>query len=286
MPRRVLIADDNEIIRKLVQSHIEELAGVEVCAAVGNGTEAVEAAIALRPHVLILDLAMPQLGGIQVAGALKKKLPRAKIILFTILSDAISPQMVTALGAKLVSKTDGLRALRRAVQEVLETRAGELAEALARAVRDRAIDRTHLDLLTRQFSSPLTRCGRDLKYLWVNDCYAKFLKRPVEKIVGRSILDVVGKNAFDLLQQHFDQVLRGENVSYEAEVDYESAGYRRITAAYKPTSDSSGSPDGWLAYVEDMTARTRQPGDRSSSPSLPSSNCVEPQSQGTPPEIS
>ena len=100
--------------------------GVEVCATVANGIEAIEAAIALRPDVLILDVLMPELNGIQVASALKKSLPSAKIILFTVLSDAISSQLITGLGVSLVSKVDGLaglgvlRALGRAVQDLLD----------------------------------------------------------------------------------------------------------------------------------------------------------------------
>lgn len=253
MPRRVLIAEDNETIRKLVRSQMEELPGLEVCATVANGLEAIKAALVLRPDLLILDIFMPKLNGIQAAGVLKKSLPGAKLILFTLFSDVISSQIITALDARLVSKTDGLRALGRAVQELLSNRARELDEGLSHAIRDRAIDSAHLDLLTQRFSAPLTHCSRDFKYLWVNDRYANFLRRPVHKIVGRPIVDVVGRNAFDFLRQYFDHALRGRPVSYEAQVEYKSTGHRRIAASYKPTLNRDGSPDGWLAYVEDIT---------------------------------
>ncbi|HEV2467810.1 MAG TPA: response regulator [Candidatus Sulfotelmatobacter sp.] len=259
MPRRVLIADDNDTIRRTLCSEIAQVAGIEVCATVSNGIEAVEAAVSLRPDVLIVDLLMPGLTGIQVAGILKRNLPAAKIILFTLYSDVITPQMVLALGATLISKADGLPALARALKEALDSRTREVNEGLARAVRERAIQPSDLDLLTDQVSAPLTRCSRDLKYVWGNERYANFLKRPVEKIVGRSILDIVGKSAFDSLQPYFDQVLRGENVSYEIEVEYKSAGRRKIAAAYKPTLDPNGRPDGWLAYVEDMTLQADLP---------------------------
>ena len=257
MPGRVLIADDNEMIRTMVRSHIGQLAGLEVCAAVANGMEAVEAAISLHPDVLILDVLMPKLNGIQAAHAIKKSLPAVKIVFFTVISDAVRPEILSDLGARLVSKIDGdgvLPALGRAVQELLGTRSREVDEGLARAISDRAIDAHSLDLLTRQFSAPLTRCGRDLKYLWVNEYYANFVQRPLDKIVGRSILDVVGKTAFQVLQAYFDQVLRGGDVSYKAEVEYQFAGRRHVAASYKPTFDACGSPDGWLAYIQDVTA--------------------------------
>lgn len=269
MPRRVLIADDDPRIRSLVQSQIEQLPAFEVCAAVANGTEAVEAAIALRPDVLVLDVLMPGLNGIEVAGVLKNSLPAAKIILFTLPADAMSRHMKTALGVTLVSKADGLRALRRALQEFLETRAREVDERLARAIRNGKMNPADLELLTRQFSAPLSRCGRDLKYLWVNEHYASFLKLPVEKIAGRSILDTLGKSAFDALGKYFDQALRGKLVSYDLEVQFKSVGRRRVTASYKPTFDNSGSPDGWLAYVEDITPRPSHASDLQSSTATP-----------------
>lgn len=260
MPRRILIADDNETIRRTLQSQIERVPGVEVCGMASNGIEAVEAAIALRPDVLIVDVLMPNLNGIQVAGVLKKDLPDTQVILFTLYSDLVSPQILNALGARLVSKTDGLRSLRRALREIFDIRTRhEVDESLSHALRDGATGPAQLDLLSQQISEPLTRCGRDLRYVWVNQQYSDFLRRPVEKIVGRSILDVVGKSAFDRMQRYFDEVLRGKDVSYEVELEYESAGLRHIAASYKPVAARDGSTDGWIAYVQDMTADMELP---------------------------
>jgi len=61
MPRRVLVADDSEMIRTLLRSQIEEFSGIEVCAAVANGIEAVEAAITLHPDLIILDVVISEL---------------------------------------------------------------------------------------------------------------------------------------------------------------------------------------------------------------------------------
>ena len=68
-------------------------------------------------------------------------------------------------------------------------------------------DSQQLDLLSDQIKAPLTRCSRDLRYQWVNQYYADWLSRPLDKIVGRPILEVVGKEAFQKLQPRFDRVL-------------------------------------------------------------------------------
>jgi PAS domain S-box-containing protein len=123
----------------------------------------------------------------------------------------------------------------------------------ARAQRDLHISSGHLDLLMRRTAAPLTRCNRDLRYEWVNHQYAEWLRQPVDKIVGRPILDILGTQAFQALQPRFDQVLSGNEVTYQDTMIYKGIGLRTISAAYKPTLDASGSPDGWVALVQDVT---------------------------------
>lgn len=87
---RVLIADDNPSMRGAIRLVLERIAGIEICAVAANGTQAVDAALALQPDLIILDVVMPGLNGVEAAGVLKKHLPRAKIILFTMYEDTIS----------------------------------------------------------------------------------------------------------------------------------------------------------------------------------------------------
>jgi hypothetical protein len=66
-------------------------------------------------------------------------------------------------------------------------------------------------------------------------------------------VDVLGKEAFKSLRHRFDQANGGQTVTYQADANYESIGRRRIAAAYQPTFELDGTPDGWLAFVEDVT---------------------------------
>jgi PAS domain S-box-containing protein len=122
-----------------------------------------------------------------------------------------------------------------------------------KTVRDLQIANKQLALLTSRLSAALTRCSRDLRYVWVNDNYAKWMQLAPEKIIGRRILDVFGKEAFQTLQPRFEQVLLGRNVQYKQKVSYAGIGLRHISAAYSPTLDSTGKTDGWVALVEDIT---------------------------------
>ncbi len=63
MTKRVLIADDNELMRRTIRSFLEDRGDIEICAQTVNGVETVKAAMALRPDLLILDVVMPGLAG-------------------------------------------------------------------------------------------------------------------------------------------------------------------------------------------------------------------------------
>jgi PAS domain S-box-containing protein len=124
----------------------------------------------------------------------------------------------------------------------------EVDEALRQATEQ-------LRMVTDSMAAPVTRCSRDLRYLWVSKPYADWLQRPAEKIVGQPILDVVGPEAFTHLRPHFEQVLAGQVVRYEEEVQFQGIGPRWINAVYTPTLDAQGVPNGWVAVVIDLTPR-------------------------------
>jgi DNA-binding NarL/FixJ family response regulator len=80
---RILIADDYEVAREGLQAFIERQPGWEVCASVGNGREAVEKAGELEPDIVILDMTMPELNGLDAAVQIKRRLPNTEILMFS-----------------------------------------------------------------------------------------------------------------------------------------------------------------------------------------------------------
>ena len=90
----------------------------------------------------------------------------------------------------------------------------------------------------------------------MNQYYADWLSRPLDKIVGRPILEVVGKEAFQKLQPRFDRVLGGSEVNFSDIIVYDGIGQRSISAAYRPTLDSAHAVDGWIAFVQDLTGKS------------------------------
>jgi PAS domain S-box-containing protein len=134
--------------------------------------------------------------------------------------------------------------------EESESRYRTIGEALRQATE-------HLRIVTESMAAPVTRCSRDLKYLWVSRPYADWINRPTDQIVGRPILDIIGPEAFADLRPRFEQVLGGQVVRYEEKLQYRGLGSRWISAVYTPTRDAEGVPDGWVAVVIDVTERKR-----------------------------
>jgi DNA-binding NarL/FixJ family response regulator len=88
---RILVADDHAGVRELVESMLEPT--FEVVEMVGNGKALVETALRLQPDVIITDISMPILSGIEAAKRLKESSLQAKVIFLTVHSD---PEIVLA----------------------------------------------------------------------------------------------------------------------------------------------------------------------------------------------
>ncbi|MFF0448491.1 response regulator [Streptomyces sp. NPDC004609] len=86
-PVRVLLADDEAVIRAGVRAILAGEPGIEVVAEAGNGREAVELALGHRPDVVLLDIRMPGLDGLRAAQELRRVLPEAALVMLTTFSE-------------------------------------------------------------------------------------------------------------------------------------------------------------------------------------------------------
>jgi DNA-binding NarL/FixJ family response regulator len=95
----VLICDDNESVRALVGLIVERAAGLAVVGEAADGNEAIVEARRLQPDVIILDLAMPKLSGLEAIPVLRRIAPAAQIIVFSGFASAVVAEQALALGA-------------------------------------------------------------------------------------------------------------------------------------------------------------------------------------------
>ena len=81
---RILIADDHELFRRGLRMVLEDEDDIAVVGEVGDGASAVQLAIDEAPDVMVMDVRMPQLSGIEAAIKIKESLPHTKILMLTI----------------------------------------------------------------------------------------------------------------------------------------------------------------------------------------------------------
>jgi PAS domain S-box-containing protein len=121
-----------------------------------------------------------------------------------------------------------------------------------RALRDSTVE---LRQTMNTAAVGLVRVSRDLRYISANPAYAKIAGVTAGQIVGRRVVDVMGEQAFTVIQPYVERVLRGEQVEYEAELPWLAAGKKHIHVMYTPWFDTSGQVTGWVASVSDITKR-------------------------------
>ena len=83
MGKCILIADDSPVIRKTLRQTLEREDAWEVCGEAADGREAIEKAQRLKPDVVVLDLSMPLMNGLDAARELKRLLPSLPLVMFT-----------------------------------------------------------------------------------------------------------------------------------------------------------------------------------------------------------
>jgi len=117
MRLRILLADDHEIVRRGLCALLQKQDGWEVCGEASDGREAVEMAKKLKPDVVILDIGMPYLNGLEATRQLLQHDPHFKIIVLTITdSDQVIREALNAGARGFVLKSDAARDLVSAVE--------------------------------------------------------------------------------------------------------------------------------------------------------------------------
>jgi DNA-binding NarL/FixJ family response regulator len=118
---KILIADDHTLVRQGLRKILEAQPGWEVVAEAGDGREAVQQAIQLRPDVVILDLAMPRLNGVEAVQQIERRAPGVRVLVLSMYADeAYVTRAVRAGAAGYLLKDSADTDLIRAVTAVAQ----------------------------------------------------------------------------------------------------------------------------------------------------------------------
>jgi DNA-binding NarL/FixJ family response regulator len=122
VPKRILIVDDSPVIRKTLRELLEQQSGWEVCGEAANGREGIEKAQQLKPDVIVLDLSMPVMNGIEAARELTRLLPSVPLLMCSGFETADLKREALSAGVRtVVSKSESFGDLVRSIQALLES---------------------------------------------------------------------------------------------------------------------------------------------------------------------
>jgi two-component system nitrate/nitrite response regulator NarL len=128
---KIILADDHAAVRKSVRLLMECDIDIEVVAEVTNGLDAIRAVHAYQPDLLVLDIKMPQMTGLEVLQYLRNEKHRLGIIILSNHSDQLYVAAALRLGADaFVTKSAGAEALLEAIQRVRQRICGDRPEIL------------------------------------------------------------------------------------------------------------------------------------------------------------
>jgi DNA-binding NarL/FixJ family response regulator len=156
-PARILIADDHELLRRGLVAELSQVPGWAVVAEVANGRAAVASAAQLKPDLVVLDLTMPELNGLEAARQILAADPSTRILILTAHESEQLVREVLSVGARgYVLKSDAGRILVVALQALLEG-GSFFTSSVARMVMDGYLRNEPNDASTAQMLSSRER---------------------------------------------------------------------------------------------------------------------------------
>lgn len=284
----ILIADDHELFRQTLRSFIETQSNWHVCGEASDGVEAVDKAKVLRPDIVLMDINMPRMDGLEATRVLRRDLPECKVILVTQNHTSIARQQAASVEASAsVTKSDLTKDLRAAVENVLGANQPDASEhrletedgwvrgggALGRQIREFDWTKTPLGpidkwpqslkiavqiLLTSRFAMWMS-WGPELTFLY-NDAYAKMtLGRKHPWALGKPSREV-WKEIWGDIGPRIDRVLKTGQATWDEGLllFLERSGYREETYhtfSYSPLSGDDTRVCGHLCVVTEETDR-------------------------------
>ena len=271
-PVRILIADDHEIVRRGVRSLLKSRSDWSVCGEAVDGLDAISKAKELKPDVIVLDISMPQLNGLDAARQIRKEVPQSEILILSQHGSAEMERTALSAGARAyVSKTDVSRDLLAAVEALSQHRSPRNGRenispaAVARPTPARvpktglpADAREHLAAIVDSSSDAIV--SKDLNGIvnsW-NASAERIFGYTAEEMIGKSILTIIPPELREEETMILSRLRSGQRIDHFETVRVTKSGKKiNVSLTISPVRDSAGNVVGASKIARDITEEKR-----------------------------
>ena len=248
---RILIVDDYETVRGGVRSLLSSRRDWVVCGEAGDGLEAVEKAKSLRPDVVLMDISMPRMNGVEATRIIRREVPESKVIIVSQNDPAVVSRQAAEIGAGgYVNKADLARDLLPAVECVVADRSGEKTESVRATtdtqidVSERALARRAGDLLAAIVDSSddaiISKTLDGVITSW-NKSAERLFGYTREEAVGQHITLIIPEDRRDEEAKIVERLRRGERVDHFETVRLRKDGtLLELSLTISPVKDAEG----------------------------------------------
>jgi len=262
---RILIVDDHETVRRGVRILLSSRRDWVVCGEAGDGFEAVEKAKSLRPDVVLMDISMPRMDGVEATKIIRREVPESKVIIvsqndLTVVSSQIAE--IDAIG--YVNKADLARDLLPTVESLIADRSGEKTELRAATdargdVSERTLARRAGDLLAAIVDSSddaiISKTLDGVITSW-NKGAERLFGYTREETMGQHITLIIPEDRRDEEAKIVGRLRRGERVDHFETVRVRKDGTLiDLSLTISPVKDAAGHVVGASKVARDITER-------------------------------
>ena len=274
---RILVADDHEVIRRGIRALLASERDCEVCGEAVDGQDAVDKAHKLRPDLIIMDVSMPNLNGLEATRVIRRSLPSTQILILTQHDSQEMMRQAFNAGARgFVVKSSVAHDLLNAVEaaqrgesffdSAVVPRVPAATPADAKTILEREAEleqalresEERYRALATATDQTVWRCDAAGNNIWVSDNWQRLTGWEAEKAAGRGWLDFVHPEDRARVEQIWEESMRGgEEFRCECRMRTRDGDWRYFESRGVPVRNPDGGVQEWIGANVDITARKR-----------------------------
>src|SRR5262249_25255710 len=245
-PTKILIVDDHEAVRKVIRSLLSLHSGWTICGEAGDGLEAIEKSRNLLPDLVLMDISMPRMDGVEAAKRILREIPGTEVIVISQNDPKLVSRQAAAAGARTyITKAELGHKLLPAIEEVISRNpehAREQSSNLLAAIVDSSDDA----IVSKNLDGIITSWNQS-----------------AERIFGYTAQEAIGNSIFLIIPEDrrieevniLDRLRRGQRIDHFQTVRRRNDGTLiDVSLTISPVRDSAGNVSGASKVARDITA--------------------------------